>query len=231
MKNTLKSKYTKIALALSLCVLIMWAVLGTGTSLAWFTDKTHDRRNVFNIGDIDLTVSYKPYNSNADYILMDDTTNIFDDDALYEPGYVQVLYLKIKNTGDIPFDFKTAVSVADFTPGTNVFLQSFNLQDHLRFGVIFADNAIDRANEDILDNLVKDRLTAKSEADLKFKEKTLNSYSSETLSLDVGEEAYMALVVRMPEDVGNIANYRNDNQPSVKLGLIVKATQHGSPIE
>ena len=153
MKNTLKSKYTKIALALSLCVLIMWVVLGTGTSLAWFTDKTHDRRNVFNIGDIDLTVSYKPYNSNADYILMDDTTNIFDDDALYEPGYVQVVYLKIKNTGDIPFDFKTAVSVADFTPGTNVFLQSFNLQDHLRFGVIFADNAIDRANEDILDNL------------------------------------------------------------------------------
>lgn len=35
----------------------------------------------------------------------------------------------------------------------------------------------------------------------------------------------MALVVRMPEEVGNEANYRGDDIPKVELGIIVKADQ------
>ena len=35
----------------------------------------------------------------------------------------------------------------------------------------------------------------------------------------------MALIVRMPEDVTNMANYRGDVIPRVELGLIVTATQ------
>lgn len=224
-------KYTKIALTLSLCLLILWAVLGTGTSLAWFTDTTPDQRNIFNIGDIGLNVSYKPYNSNADYTEITSTTNIFGDEALYEPGYVQVVYLKVENTGDIPFDFKTAVSVADYTTAKNYFGQDLNLHDYLRFGVIFSDSKLDRESESVLDNLVKDRLTAKNNANLEFKEKPLNSYSSETLSLDVGKTAYMALIVRMPENVNNVANFRGDTEPMVQLGVIVKATQQGAPLE
>lgn len=231
MTNIKRKKYTKIALALSLCLLILWAILGTSTSLAWFTDTTSDQRNIFNIGDIDLKVSYKPYNSDEDYTEITSTTNVFGDEALYEPGYVQVVYLKVENNGDIPFDFNTAVSVADFTTAKNYFGQEFNLQDHLRFGVVFADNALERESESVLDVLVKDRITAKNSANTEFEEKPLNSYSSNTLSLGVGECAYMALIVRMPEEINNIANYRGDIKPMVKLGIIVKATQQGAPLE
>ena len=33
-----KKPFKKIALALSLCLILLWTVLGTGASLAWFTD-------------------------------------------------------------------------------------------------------------------------------------------------------------------------------------------------
>ena len=34
-----------------------------------------------------------------------------------------------------------------------------------------------------------------------------------------------ALIVRMPEEVGNVANYRGDTVPEVDLGITVKADQ------
>ena len=53
----------------------------------------------------------------------------------------------------------------------------------------------------------------------------LSNYSTETASLDAKGTVYMALIVRMPEDVTNMANYRGDVIPRVELGLIVTATQ------
>ena len=41
------------------------------------------------------------------------------------------------------------------------------------------------------------------------------------------ETAYVALIVRMPEEVDNQANYRGEVVPEVDLGLIVRATQQG----
>ena len=67
-------------------------------------------------------------------------TRIFDDHALYEPGYTQVVYLKVENTGDVPFDYRLAVDVNDVTIGTNVFGGKIYLPDYLKFGVIFADS-------------------------------------------------------------------------------------------
>ena len=93
----------KIALVLSLCMIAVWMVLGTGASLAWFTDTSEEIRNIIHFADFDLEVSYR--DENGDYQKIDDQTAIFDDEALYEPGYVQVVYLKIENLGDMPFDF------------------------------------------------------------------------------------------------------------------------------
>ena len=54
-----KSKYKKIALVFGLCILIVWGILGTGTSLAWFSDKTPEMNNIFNFADFDVDVSYE----------------------------------------------------------------------------------------------------------------------------------------------------------------------------
>ena len=51
-----KKSYTKIALTLSICLLMIWALLGTGTTIAWFTDTSETQKNTFFIGDLDLVV-------------------------------------------------------------------------------------------------------------------------------------------------------------------------------
>ena len=211
-----KKPFKKIALGLSLAAILVWAILGTGTSLAWFTHTDADVINVFHLADFDLTVSHRL--DDGTWEELDGQTKVFSDEALYEPGYVQVVFLKVENTGDRPFLFKTAVSVTDYTIATNAFGQPFNLQDYLLFGLTAADT------EAGMDAAVATRDQAVALANLR-----LNRYSTENAQLDPGGEAYLALIVRMPEEIGNVANYRGDVIPRVELGVIVEATQLNAP--
>ena len=208
----MRNKYKKIALCVSLLLVAAWCILGTGASLAWFVDTDEEVKNVFHFAEFELEVSHRLEDGTWEKIEQD--TKIFDDEALYEPGYTQVVYLKIENKGTVPFDFKTAVSVTDYTLAINVFGQSFQLQDYLKFGLTTADT------EEELFEKVATRNLAKELAVM-----PLSNYSTETASLDAEGTVYMALIVRMPEDVTNMANYRSDVIPRVELGLIVTATQ------
>lgn len=207
-----KRSYKRIALALSVCALIVWGILGTGTSLAWFTDTSNDLKNIFHVGEFKLEVSHRL--TDGAWEEVDSLTKVFDEEALYEPGYVQVVYLKVENKGDLPFEFNTAVNVNGYILATNVFGHQFNLKDYLLFGVVTTDTEAD------MKNAVPDREAAKVIAN-----KKLNNYSTESKRLEAGETAYVTLVVRMPEEVDNIANYRDNVQPKVELGLIIKADQ------
>lgn len=208
----MRNKYKKIALCVSILLIAAWCILGTGASLAWFVDTDEEVKNVFHFAEFELEVSHRLEDGTWEKIEQD--TKIFDDEALYEPGYTQVVYLKIENKGTVPFDFKTAVSVTDYTLATNVFGQSFQLQDYLKFGLTTADT------EEELFEKVATRNLAKELAVM-----PLSNYSTETASLDAKGTVYMALIVRMPEDVANMANYRSDVIPRIELGLIVTATQ------
>lgn len=213
MKRKAKNKsYKKIALALSLCALIIWGILGTGASLAWFTDTSEELNNIFHFADFDLVVSHRLTDGTWEEV--DSQTKIFDEKALYEPGYVQVVYLKIENRGDVPFNFQTAVNVTDYTVATNVFGQSFNLQDYLKFGVVSANS------EQEMKDKVATRDMAEEIATIK-----LSRYDTEVARLEAGKTTYMAIIVRMPEEIKNEANYIGDTVPEVKLGIIVKADQ------
>ena len=210
--NAKKKPYKRIALALSLCAILVWGILGTGASLAWFSDTSNEVSNIFHFADFEVAVSHRTDDGKWEPI--DGKTNIFDDNALYEPGYVQVVYLKIENKGSRAFDFHTAVTVTKWTKATNVFGQHFFLQDYLRFGVAIAQT------EKEMNEKVATRALANEIATMK-----LSRYETDVAALEPGETAYMALVVRMPEEVGNEANYRGDDIPKVELGIIVKADQ------
>ena len=207
-----KRIYKQIALALSLCALIVWCILGTGASLAWFTDTSPEINNIFHFAEFDLVVSHRLTDGKWEEV--DSQTKIFDEEALYEPGYVQVVYLKVENKGTIPFEFYTAVNVNGCIEATNVFGQRFMLQDYLKFGITTADS------EDAMKNSVPDRNAAVKLADM-----PLHNYDTETAVLEPGGVKYIALIVRMPEEVGNIANYRGNTVPKVELGITVKADQ------
>jgi hypothetical protein len=207
-----KRIYKQIALALSLCALIVWCILGTGASLAWFTDTSPEINNIFHFSEFDLVVSHRLTDGKWEEV--DGQTKIFDEEALYEPGYVQVAYLKVENKGTVPFEFYTSVNVNGCIVATNVFGQEFMLQDYLKFGVTTADS------EDAMKNSVPDRNAAVKLADM-----PLHNYDTETAVLNPGATKYIALIVRMPEEVGNVANYRGDTIPEVDLGITVKADQ------
>lgn len=208
--------YKKIALVLSLCALIAWSLLGTGASLAWFKDTSPELNNIFHFAEFDLEVSHQL--TDGKWEVVNDQTELFDKEALYEPGYVQVVYLRVENKGDVPFNFYTAVNVNGYTTATNLFGQAFNLQDHLRFGITVSETV------EAMKNSVATREVAKTVAD-----KKLHNYETETAVLQPKQACYIALVVRMPENVGNIANYRSDKPPVVELGLTVKAEQLKNP--
>ena len=88
------------------------------------------------------------------------------------------------------------------------------LQDYLKFGITFADS------EAAMKNSVSDREKAAELADM-----PLHNYDTETAVLAPGATKYIALIVRMPEEIGNIANYRGNTVPKVDLGITVKADQ------
>ena len=211
MKKRKPNTYKKIALVLSLAALVVWGILGTGVSLAWFTDTSNRVTNIFHVAEFDLEVSHRTEDG---WQQVDALTPVFDENALYEPGYTQVVYLKVENKGTIAFDFYTAVSVLGSTTATNVFGQEFLLHEYLKFGVAIAESEAE------MDEAVADREKATAIAD-----RRLQNYATDVAALAPGDSAYIALVVRMPKEVANEANYRGDVIPKVDLGIIVKADQ------
>lgn len=216
----MNKKFFKKALVLSLCLMIMWAVLGAGTTIAWFTDVTAPVKNSFVIGELDLDVFYKN-DKIPDYEPVDADTVVFNDEALYEPGYTQVVYLRVENNGTIDFNYKVSVDRRSYVDSVNVYGGTLHLPAYLRFGVIFGDSEPE---------LVRQTTRAIATKDMEVL--ALNQYSQpDTVSLKPGEERYVALVVYMPEEVGNEANYmRGYNAPQVELGLTVFAQQADAPL-
>lgn len=228
MKNR---RFTKIAFALSICLLILWGILGTGTSIAWFMDETPELVNTFDFGELDLEVYYKVTNTQgaSEWVKMDEKTKVFDEEALYEPGYTQVVYLKIVNEGDVEFDYKLSVNMNDFVPGVNEAGQPIYLPNYLKFGAVIAED------EETLSREVA-RATASKYLDDGDKPTAemlpLNTYSSNIGQLEIEPDDekvdYAALILYMPEEIGNEANYRGTDIPTVELGVTVFASQRGT---
>lgn len=212
MKRHNSRRFKQVAFIFSISLFALWTALGMGTSLAWFTDTSSELKNIFHVADFDLQVFHRLENGGWEEV--EEDTELFDDSALYEPGYTEIVYLKIKNNGEVPFNWQTAVSVYKFTEGINYFGDTFNLQDHLLFGIV------EGKTFEELKEKVKTRELCR-----KIAVEELNYYSTTSTVLDNGKEAFLAIVVRMPEEVTNVANYKPPHQPEVNLNVIVSATQ------
>ena len=204
-----KKKITRSALALSTVLIIVWALMGTASTIAWFTDSDMIV-NTFQIGDLNVELYHK---TGSGYERVTEATKLFRDEALYEPGYTQTVYLKVVNEGNVPFDYKLSVLPDNIIDGINVFGQPIHLPDYLKFGVVVRDSEAE------LLAATENRATARTYADT-----ALSNYDETQTDLAPGAEQYIALVVCMPENVGNEANFRI-KEASVDLGVKVKATQ------
>ncbi|MBR4766876.1 MAG: hypothetical protein IK085_08950 [Clostridia bacterium] len=206
-----KNKFTKFALVSSILLLITWFILGTASTLTWFND-SDDISNRFIIGNLDLKVYHKT--DSGSYDPVDETTAIFNDRALYEPGYMQIVYVKIENAGTTAFDYNFSITPNDYTDGTNASGNTIHLPDYLRFGVIFGNT-----EEEVVEQ------TADRAHLVDVAATPLSNYSVERQNLAPSDSEYAAIIVYMPTEVGNNANYRLTTVPTVKLGVNVIAQQ------
>lgn len=219
-----RKKWTKAALAFSTFLFVLWWALGTGATLAWFSD-VDTVRNEIQIGLLDLDVYFK-HDAEVEYTKkLQSSTEVFSDQALYEPGYTQVVYFKIVNNGNVDFDYKLSVKIHGESEAVNVYGQKFYLSNYLCFGVVFGDT------EDAVRELVKDRLAARNQANMKPLQ-TWSEPGHATLAAktDPNQNAahYAALILYMPEETDNVANYRGSMIPEIKLGIMVNAQQAGT---
>ena len=205
---------TKLAFVLSVILLGVWLAMGTTSSLAWFHDEDAVVNSLY-FGDLKIGLYHR---ENGDYSPVDSTTKVFQDEALYEPGYTQLVYLRVTNEGDVPFTYELSVipDLSTLVLGTNEKGETIDLTEYLRFGVIYA------ASDDELLEKTANRDLARACATT-----PLSTYSEDRGRLEPGQSEYASLVIFMPEEVDNAANYRGDVAPSVEVGISALAKQIG----
>ena len=208
------SKSTKRALFTSVLALLMCVTMLVGATFAWFTDTASTGVNKIQAGNLKMEVSYKN-TSDGEFTVLKENTNVFMENALWEPGHVEYAVLNVKNIGTLALKYKLGINIASETGSTNVLGNEFKLSDYIRFAVLDGDqSSLDR------DNLVA---TAGSGAALNA------GYTVENHLLTAGKgnsEKVVTLVVWMPTTVGNEANHKTDKTaPSINLGINVVATQ------
>ena len=212
-------KSTKRALLMSVLSLVLCVTMLMGTTFAWFTDSVTSASNVIMSGNLDVELEYWDGDS---WEKVENSSKLFDEKALWEPGYTHVVYLKVSNLGSLALKYKLGVNIVSETTGKTKDGATIRLSDYIYMDAIEGVNGETSA--------YADRAAAMKVAT----EDTVISMgytkSSTLLPLDsdpatVSEE-YVALIVHMPETVGNEANHDGVNVPKIELGIKVQATQN-----
>ena len=208
-------KSTKRALVSSILAFCVCVAMLIGTTFAWFTDTASTGVNKIQAGNLDVQLEYSK--DFANWKTVDDTTKVFEDSKLWEPGRTEVVYLRVKNAGNLALKYTLGIYNLYNSTGKNVFGNKYSLSDYVKLGAVEADAAY------------ADRAAAISA--VQDSAKTLNSIGDTGIigtQLEATETRTYAMVLYMPTEVGNEANPKN-NDPywaaKVSFGISVSATQ------
>ena len=205
-------KSTKRALITSALAILMCVAMLIGTTFAWFTDTASTGVNKIQAGNLDIELSYKNNSTSGQFEKADKNTPVFSNNALWEPGYVEYAVLNVKNIGTLALKYKLGINIANEVGSTNVLNKEFKLSDYIKFGVVNGDLS-DKTRDEMVAAVIDGKLISAG-------------YSKESNLNTTGADETVTLVVWMPTDVGNDANYKeNATVPSIDLGISVVATQ------
>ena len=215
MRQEKKVGGTKRALLTSVLALVLSLAMLVGSTFAWFTDTASTGVNRIVSGNLDVGLEY--WDKESGWLDAEDSKDLFDENALWEPGYTQIVYLKVKNGGNLALTYAMQITPVHEQLGINVDGEEFKLSDYIQFGwaviTVGEDDTFQFADRDAA------RAAVGEGAQLG---KTLHRQAAEPM--EAGAEELVALVAWMPEDVGNEANY-STVQPTIELSLKVLATQ------
>lgn len=211
-------KMTKRALMTSVLAIVMCLVMLIGSTFAWFTDTASTGVNKIQSGTLDIDVEYSKTMAEGSWQTVQDATNLFTDkdgsSMLWEPGVASIVYLRITNKGNLAVKYTVQMTVANEKTGMNVNGGTLKLSDYIKYGYK-TDVATAYADRDAAIADVSTSAVALQSGDL------VNDVMTEANATKV-----IALVVYMPTTVGNDANYRGEDIPSIDLGITVNATQY-----
>ena len=213
----MKKNATRHALLTSVISLLLCVSMLVGTTFAWFTDSVTSGRNTIMAGNLDVELEYST--DLVNWTAVDANTNIFDDEALWEPGYTEVVYLRVSNVGTLAMKYKLGIDVANEILGKTKDGKDIKLSDYIEYGIV----------EDVTVAYGADvRMTARGDIGTASKLNTAYSKEYELVgkTTTATDADVFALVVYMPETVGNEANHNGTNVPVINLGLNVVATQN-----
>ena len=106
-----KQKSTKRALLLSALSLLMCVSMLIGSTFAWFTDSVTSGNNKIVAGNLDVAL-YHTNGTDTDEEVTD-TTKLFDEVALWEPGAMVWEKLTVRNLGSLALKYTLSVNVSD----------------------------------------------------------------------------------------------------------------------
>ncbi len=209
------SKSTKRALLTSALALLMCVTMLVGATFAWFTDTASTGVNKIVSGNLDVKLMYST--DMQTWKEATDQTKLFDDNALWEPGYTQVVYLKIVNAGKLALKYEAGFS-KNYTSnrGKNVNGDWYRVDNYLKIGT--AETTTKFANrEDVWSAIAATEKTLAKDVML----------TDGWITLKAGEASDpFAVAIYMPTSVGNEANASRLRPSSVSgLGIEVRATQ------
>ena len=234
---------TKKALLASIVSLVLCFSMLLGTTYAWFTDSASTAVNTIQSGNLDMGVYWATPADIVDGDIpegswkpMEADKSVFNQDALWEPGYTEVVFFKFVNEGSLAFQYQFNVDILKEVIGkTNdgadiqlsKYIQAYACNcfswDYTNY--LFASNeaatnpvgAPDPFHTTLFDAANGAVATPSGDNPL-----SLDSWQW----LDFEETTYATLVLWMPTTVGNEANHNGTDKPSIDLGINVLATQY-----
>lgn len=216
MRQEKKVGGTKRALLTSVLALVLSLAMLVGSTFAWFTDTASTGVNRIVSGNLDVDLQYWG-GAESGWLTAEKSEDLFDKNALWEPGYTQIVYLKVKNNGNLALTYAMQITPVHETVGVNVDGEEFKLSDYIKFGwmtfTVDGDGAPVALDREAAQTGVGEGAQLGT---------TLHRQAAEPMKASA--EELVALVAWMPENVGNEANY-STVQPTIELSLKVLATQ------
>ena len=206
---------TKKALLMSVLSMVLCVAMLVGMTFAWFTDTASTGVNKIQAGNLDVELRYST--DMQTWKEATDQTKLFDDNALWEPGYTQVVYLKVVNKGNLALKYEAGFS-KNYTSnrGKNVNGDWYRVDNYLKIGT--ATPTVKYASrEDVWSAIAATEKTLAKDVML----------TDGWIRLEAGKESKpFAVAIYMPTSVGNEANASRLRPSSVSgLGIEVRATQ------
>ena len=211
-------KSTKRALLGSVMAMVLCLAMLVGATFAWFTDTASTGVNKIQAGNLDVALEYSTDMEN--WKEATSSTKLFSDNTLWEPGVTEVVYLRVKNNGNLALKYTMGLnSQVGFANGVNKAGDTYNVGDYLKLGTATVTGKLATREE----AWAAVAGTAHVMADLK-------PFTDGMPVLEAGKTSdAMALVIYMPTEVGNEANAGSKASYVYRLGVDVYATQ--APVE